>query len=101
MLAVEFEGSRQIGKPVNMTDEECSGLEILQAFTDKPGGPPEFVAIGVTDGPPYPFTLSCWKPSREDLEALNAGRPIWVRVLTHTVHPIAIFTTDAAGEINQ
>ena len=101
MLAIEFQGSRQIGKPANMTDEECSGLEILQAYTEKPGATPEFLMVGVTEGPPYPFTLSCWKPSREDLQALNEGRPVWVRLLTHTVHPISLFTTDESGEINQ
>ena len=100
MIAIEFEGSHQIGKPANMTDEECSGLEILQAYTARPGDRPEFVAVGVTDGPPYPFTLSYWKPSKEDLEALNAGRGIWVRLLTHTVHPIALYTADEDGNIN-
>lgn len=86
MLAIPFDGSRPIAKPGSMTDEECSSLEILQGFTSLEK---------------WPFTLSLWKPSREDLEALNRGDGIWVRVLSHTVHPISLFTTNAEGEINQ
>ncbi len=101
MLAVEFEGSREIGKPPSMTDEECSGLQIYQAYTDKLVDPPGFALAGVQKDPPYPFTLTHWKPSKEDLEAMNAGRGIWVHFLTHTVHPMAVFTLDEAGHINQ
>lgn len=101
MLAINFDGAREIGKPQSMTDEECSGLPIMQAHTGQAYDLPAFVQAGVCDGPPYPYTLSAWKPSREDLEALNAGRPIWVRFLTHTVYPMALFTTDEVGQINQ
>lgn len=100
MLAINFEGAREIGKPKNMTDEECSSLAILQSYSERPEVRPEFVMVGETEGPPYPFTLSCWQPSKEDIEAVNAGRPVWVRILTHTVHPIGLFTTDEAGQIN-
>lgn len=85
MLPIAFEGSREIGKPASMTDEECSGLNILQGVTQVEG---------------WPFTLSYWKPSKEDIEAINAGRGIWVRVLSHTVHPIGLFTLAENGEIN-
>lgn len=106
MLAVNFEGAREIGKPKNMTDEECSGLPIFQAVMDKKEDPPGFAFAGfahteILDGPQYPFTLSAWKPSKEDLEALNRGEPIWVRILSHVVFPMSLFTLDAAGEINQ
>lgn len=84
MLPVHFEGAREIKKPESMTDEECSSLSILQGMT--------------TDG--APFTLSCWKPSKEDIESINRGEPIWVRVLSHVVNPISLFTTDEAGNIN-
>lgn len=102
MLAIQFEGSREIGKPKNMTDEECSGLPIMQAFSPKPEELPEFAFAGVTTGgPPYPFTLTAWKPSKEDLEALNRGEPIWVRFLSHIVFPMSLFTMDEQGQINQ
>jgi hypothetical protein len=101
MLAVEFDGSREIHKPKNMTDEDCSGLQIYQATTEDPGKVPEFVLAGVQKDPPYPFTITHWKPSKEDLEAMNAGRGFWVQFLTHTVYPMAVFTLDEAGHINQ
>ena len=85
MLPIPFEKSKAIAKPIGMTDEQCSSLEVLQGVTEQEG---------------WPFTLSCWKPSKEDIEAIQAGRPIWVRILSHTVNPIALFTTDANGEVN-
>jgi hypothetical protein len=101
MLAVEFEGSREINKPANMTDEECSGLQIYQATTDDPGKPPGFALALVQKDPPYPMTLTHWKPSKEDLYAMNSGRGLWVQFLTHTVYPMSVFTLDEDGNINQ
>lgn len=102
MLPVNFDGASEIKKPKSMTDEECMGLPIFQASSDKPEQPPTFALAGVTaGGPPYPFTLSYWMPSKEDLEALNAGRGIWVRFLSHVVFPMGLFTLDEAGQINQ
>jgi len=102
MLAYNFEGAWEIGKPKNMTDEECSGLPIYQGVSDRPEQTPQFVQYGETvGGPPYPFTLSYWMPSKEDLEAMNAGRGIWVRFLSHIVFPMSLFTLNEAGEINQ
>lgn len=106
MLAVAFDGSVDIGKPKSMTDEQCSSLPIFQAVMEKKEDPPGFALSGFTqngeiDGPTYPFTLSAWKPSKEDLEALNRGEPIWVRILSHVVFPMSLFTVDANGEINQ
>lgn len=102
MLAMNFEGAREIGKPTRMTDEECSGLPIFQASSDRSEETPGFVMAGETvGGPPYPFTLSYWMPSREDLDAMNAGRGIWVRFLSHIVYPMSLFTLNEHGEINQ
>lgn len=84
MLPIPFQGSQPIAKPPSMTDEECSSLEILQGVTEDL----------------FPYTLSAWQPSKEDIEAIQAGRPIWVRVLSHTVHPLSLFTTDGNGEVN-
>lgn len=101
MLAQNFEGAREIGKPQNMTDDECGGLPIFQALSDTAGDAPQFVMAGVTQGPPYPFTLTHWMPSKEDLEAMNAGRGFWVRFLTHRVYPMSVFTLDETGQINE
>jgi len=101
MLAQNFQGAREIGKPKNMTDEECGGLPIFQAYSEKPEEPPQFAAAGVIEGTQYPFTLTHWMPSKEDLDALNSGRGLWVRFLSITVYPMAVFTLDEAGQINQ
>lgn len=101
MLAVEFEGSVEIKKPQSMTDEECSGLQIYQGTINEAGKVPEFALASVQKDPPFPITITHWKPSKEDLEAMNAGRGIWVQFLTHRVYPMAVFTLDEAGEINQ
>jgi hypothetical protein len=102
MLAANFEGAREIQKPASMTDEECSGLPILQAFSAKGEELPDFAWAGeMTGGPPYPITLTYWMPSREDLDAMNAGRGIWVRFLSQIVFPMSLFTLNEAGEINQ
>ena len=85
MMPIPFTGSKPIAKPPNMTDDECSSLEIYQGLTEPEG---------------WPFTLSAWQPSKEDIDAINAGRPIFVRVLSHTVHPLCLFTTDGNGEVN-
>lgn len=102
MLPVNFEGAREIGKPASMTDDECMSLPIFQAFSERGAQVLEFAFADVGKiGPPYPFTLSCWQPSKEDIEAINRGEPIWVRILSHTVFPMSIFTLDAGGQINQ
>lgn len=82
-----------------MTDEQCSSLSILQGVSDRPGKDPPKME-GVIQDTQWPFTISCWQPSKEDLEALKAGRPIWVRILSHTVYPMELFTTDEGGVIN-
>lgn len=85
MLPVTFEGSREIQKPDVMTDEECSSLPIIQGVHE--------------DG--YPYTISKWMPSKEDIEAIQAGRGIWVRVLSHMVFPMSLVTFNENGEVNQ
>ena len=100
MLPINFEGAHEIKKPESMTDEDCSSLAILQGFTDRPGNLPPAVIQDVVQGTNWPYTLSCWQPSREDIAAINAGQPVWVRILSHQVHPIELLTTNEKGEIN-
>lgn len=84
MLPIDFEGSQVIGKPKNMTDEECFGLHA-------------FVGI---DENGYKYFLECWKPSKEDIDAIAAGRPIWIKILSNGLPPIAVWTLDENNEIN-
>ena len=76
MLPIEFEGSQVIGKPKDMTDEECMSIHALLG-RDESG---------------VPFFLECWKPSYEDIEAIKRGEPIWLKILGVSLPPIAMFT---------
>lgn len=67
-----------------MTDEQCSSLEVL---------------ISV-DGDGFRCSLSCWQPSKEDIDAINAGRPIWLKVIGAFHPPVALCTTDGHGNAN-
>lgn len=101
-MPVNFQGAREIHKPEGMTDEQCGSLPIKQGFAINPTEiVPPHQLTGVTEDMLSPFTLVCYQPSKEDLEAMAAGRPIWVRFLSHSVYPMAVFTTDEKGEINQ
>ena len=84
MQPIEFEGSRMIGKPKNMTDEQCYGI-------------PAFSGEDVNG---FRFWLTAWKPSYEDLQALNRGEPIWIKTTSIGLPPMAIFTFDENGECN-
>lgn len=86
MRAVEFNGSNiTFVKPDSMTDEECSSLPAFKGTT--PEG--------------YPIIETHWLPSKEDLDAVNAGRPIVLQLLTPVMLPVAIFTIDEEGRSNQ
>lgn len=50
--------------------------------------------------PIIPFILTCWQPSKEDIEAINRGEPIWLRTLGMGFAPTELFTTNEKGEIN-
>lgn len=67
-----------------MTDEQCYSIT---AYRGK----------GV-DG--LTFVLTQWMPNKEDLEAINAGRPILLKVLGAIPPPVSLFTTNENGEAN-
>lgn len=71
-------------KPADMTDEQCTSMKALHDIDN--------------DG--FPFFLTAWMPNKEDLEALNAGRPLLVKVIGKTTPPIALWTYDENGECN-
>lgn len=41
-----------------------------------------------------PFVLTAWQPSYEDLQALNAGKPVYVKVIGGGMNPMTLFTED-------
>lgn len=85
MNPIEFPGSTEIKKPASMTDEQCFSV---WAFIDKD-----------EEGNVKSF-LTAWKPSYEDLQALNRGEPIYIQTLMNRLPPMGVFTMDENGNCN-
>ena len=96
MQPIPFEGSFFIGKPKDMTDEQCMGVD---------------GATGITpDG--FPFFRTCWKPSYEDIQAINRGEPVFLDILAVDydklteklaivgLRPHCLYTLDEQGNCN-
>ena len=104
MYPVYFEGSLEIKKPENMTDEECISAwaqfgfgKLMQIINSKAYMP--HVAAGI-DTQNYPYYVTAWKPNKEDLDALNRGEPIYIKTLSQQLPMMAVFTVDEKGEGN-
>jgi hypothetical protein len=41
-----------------------------------------------------------WQPSKEDIEAIVAGRPVILQIHSNGLPPVALFTLDENGESN-
>jgi hypothetical protein len=79
MLPVDFEGSNlTLHRPQDMRDEECMSIK---------------AHLGI-DNDGYHFVLTAWQPNKEDIEAINAGRPIMLKVIGSSMPPVAIYTFD-------
>lgn len=116
MYPVKFEGSTEIRKPENMTDEQCMSLwakfgfgalmTLVQRDRDKDKMSyvePSTILPGVAageDSDQYPYYITAWKPSYEDLQALNRGEPIYVKTLSKQLPPMALFTLDEDNKGN-
>jgi hypothetical protein len=84
MNPVAFEGSQEIGKPKSMTDEQCFSIAAMHGI----------------DGNGFPYFLTAWKPSYEDLQALNRGEPVYVKTISTGLPPMCLFTVDENGICN-
>lgn len=109
MHPVHFEGSTEIKKPENMTDEECMslwakfGFGALMKVINFKEGDTDVILPGVVAGVDqanYPYYITAWKPSYEDLQALNRGEPIYVKTLSKQLPPMALFTLDENNQGN-
>ena len=79
MMPVDFEEANiTLGPPRGSSREEVFELRACKGHA--PDGIPCFV--------------TCWKPSLEDLEALNSGRPLIIQNLGEVFFPMAVWTTD-------
>lgn len=99
MHPVSFDGSVEIRKPENMTDEQCMSLWAKAGFGKllQLSKVSEHVIIEVAAGVDednFPYYLTAWQPNKEDIEAINAGRPVYVKTLSKGLPPMALFTLD-------
>lgn len=109
MHPVYFEGSTEIKKPENMTDEECMSAwakfgfgKLLQIIRAKEGDINVIIPglYASTDADGFPYYLTAWKPNKEDLDALNRGEPVYVKTLSKQLPPMALFTLDESNQGN-
>lgn len=84
MRTVPFPGSIEIGKPVDMTDEQCTSAHA--AYGNLETG--------------HPFFLQHIMPNKEDIEAIQAGRGFWVQIIQPRLSPMAMWTLDEEGKAN-
>lgn len=86
MRAIDFpEANTTFNKPTTMDDSEC--LPVSAFFgVDKNGNP---------------YINTVWQPNKEDIESINAGRPIVLTTLGTQLPPHSMFTWDENGQINQ
>lgn len=84
MQPISFEGSMEIKKPANMTDEQCMSI---------------WASHGI-DAQGLPYYLTAWKPSYEDMQALNRGEPIYIKTIATRLPPMIVFTLDETGNHN-
>lgn len=81
MHFVTFPGANaRYVKPESMTDEECSEIAALRM--------PDRIIVAVV-------------PNKGDLEAIQAGRPIYISVLQTFFCPMGVFTLDENGQLNE
>lgn len=92
-MNIDFEGAIEIKKPPSMTDEQCSSAYAMP-FTqevDIPGGAKVAVQCFVM----------CYQPSLDDLNAMNAGAPVWLKVMAPGLPPHFLWTQNPqTGEAN-
>lgn len=107
MHPVEFQGSVPIGKPADMTDEQCTmawakvGFGRLKQIFDSNGIAhiPPGVYAGI-DQEDFAYYMTAWQPNKEDIEAILRGEPIYIKTLSKSLPPMAVFTLDEKGEGN-
>ncbi len=92
MQPINFPGAVVVGKPSDMTDEQCFSIYAM---------PVDHTVTG-PDGEQYisRFWVEAWKPNKEDIEAINRGEPVWLQITSAGLPPVAVFTLNEKGESN-
>ena len=72
MNAVPFKGSNDVLRAAPGTEDQVNDLHIFRGQN--------------LDG--YPYVVSCWVPTKEDLEALSNGGGVFLLVMGSTHPPV-------------
>lgn len=84
MMPIDFEGAKTLNKPPGWKDEDCNPMPVFQGVNDKG----------------QPFNFSIWQPSYEDIQAIIAGRPIYLNIINNYQPPVDMWTMDENNERN-
>jgi len=82
MLPINFpEKNFVYTKPEGWTDEQCGDLDVYkgQVAIDEKGNTAHTI-------------ISCWQPSKEDIEAINQGKPIFLFITAIGQPPVSMST---------
>lgn len=99
MKPIEFPGSRYIGPPKG-EEENVVGIQGQKYLSKEPHRLYGLHADWDEDYKAYPFWLTAWKPSQEDLEALNRGEPVYIKTCSTGLPPMFVFTVDKDGNVS-
>lgn len=86
MLPVDFPGSN-----MTLNVQPGSRVKMDLVYQDVP-------AFHGRDAEGLPFFLTCWRPSKEDIDSIINGGMVYVKVTGFETPPVVIFTT---GENNK
>lgn len=76
MIATSFDESNEVlGRPPGMTGEQCDPLSVRRGFNEGDG---------------LPLVVSCWKPTKEELEEINRTGRMWLVVCGVTMPPVVL-----------
>lgn len=75
MLATAFDEENQVlGPPKGMTEEDCYSLSVYRGI----------------DGAGRPIVVSCWKPTKEELEEIARTGRVWLLLWGQTMQPASV-----------
>jgi hypothetical protein len=93
MHPIQIPGFKEVGKPEDMTDEQCTSTYAKQYDINFGPGTDGNVVIGKA-------WLQAWQPNKEDIEAMNRGEPVYIQIISYGLPPVSLFTLDKNGQSN-
>lgn len=84
-IAIDFpERNDWIGKPENLSNNQCYALPISRIITQIPG------VMEKSQSQPVLAHVSCWQLSEEELEEVKRTGKVYVRIIGVTLFPMTV-----------